>query len=297
MKQKLVVILGPTASGKSGFGIKLAKKFKGEIISADSRQVYKGMDLGSGKVTKKEQKIVPHFLLDVSSPKKQFTVTQFKKMAEGAIKKITRKNKLPFIVGGTAFYIYALTDDLQVPEVKPNSKLRKSLEIKSVQELFIILKNLDPQRARHIDKNNPRRLIRAIEINIQTGKSVPVSPDKKTLPYDLLFIGLNQPQKKLYQLIDDRVDQRIKQGMTKEVKSLNKSGLSFKRLESFGLEYKYISLFLQGRLSKTEMIDQLKSAIHKFSKRQMTWFKKDTRINWITSQSEAERLVKDFLSK
>ncbi|HYE22370.1 MAG TPA: tRNA (adenosine(37)-N6)-dimethylallyltransferase MiaA, partial [Verrucomicrobiae bacterium] len=187
MKEKVIVIIGPTAVGKSTLGIKLAKKFRGEIISADSRQVYKGMDLGTGKVTKAEQKLVPHHLLDVTTPKRQFTVAHFTKLAKVAIKKIINKNKIPFVVGGTAFYIYSLIDDLKLPEVKPNLKLRKSLEKKSTEELFIILKNLDPRRAKTIDRNNRVRLIRAIEINIVSGKPVPQK--KLTLSNHVLLLG------------------------------------------------------------------------------------------------------------
>ena len=154
LNSKLIVILGPTSSGKSALGIALAKKFKGEIISADSRQVYKGMDLGTGKVTKKEQRLVPHHLLNIANPKRKFTVSQFKTLADKAIKQIQRKNKLPFLVGGSAFYIYAVIDDLTIPEVKPNVKLRKELEKKTTKELFSMLNKLDPHRAKLIDKNN-----------------------------------------------------------------------------------------------------------------------------------------------
>src|SRR5258708_416048 len=192
---KLIVILGPTSSGKSSLAIKLAKKFKGEIISADSRQVYQGMNIGTGKVTRVEQKMVPHHLLDIANPKKQFSVAEFKPYANLAISKITSKDKVPFLVGGTPFWIYAVIDDLQIPEVAPNLKLRKQLEKKSTSELFAMLKKLDPRRAKNIDAKNPRRLIRAIEIVKTTGKPVPVS--ERVLRKESLLIGLkkNQTQK------------------------------------------------------------------------------------------------------
>src|SRR3989338_8024568 len=170
MSRKIIVILGPTASGKSALGVKLAKKINGEIISADSRQVYKGLDIGSGKITKKEMRGVPHHCIDIVSPKKIFTVVDFKKCADKAIEKNFAKNKTPIIVGGTGLYIQAIVDNIVLPEVKPNWKLRKELEKKTTEEMFKMLKKLDPERAKNIDAKNPRRLIRAIEIAKSLGK-------------------------------------------------------------------------------------------------------------------------------
>ena len=169
-KRKIIVILGPTASGKSALAVKIAKKINGEIISADSRQVYKGLDIGTGKITRKEMGGVPHYCLDVVSPKKIFTVADFKKCAEKAIEKIFAKNKIPIIVGGTGLYIQAVVDNIVLPEVKPNWRLRKELEKKTTEEMFKMLKKLDPERAKNIDAKNPRRLIRAIEITKEIGK-------------------------------------------------------------------------------------------------------------------------------
>lgn len=293
---KLIVILGPTSSGKSSLAINLAKKFKGEIISADSRQVYKGMDIGTGKVSKKEQKLVPHHLLDVASPKKQFSVAEFKQQSILSIDKIRYKNKIPFLVGGTPFYIYAVIDDLQIPQVAPNLKLRKLYEQKSPAKLFKILQKLDPKRAKTIDKHNPRRLIRAIEIIKATSQPVPslrhpelVSGSKP------LILGIKKDQNELYKLIDKRLESRLKQGLVSEVKKLLKNKISHKRLQEMGLEYRFVSLYLQGHLTYDEMVEQLKNAIHKFSKRQMTWFKTDSRIKWIKNQAQAEKLIKKYL--
>jgi tRNA dimethylallyltransferase len=292
---KLIVILGPTSSGKSSLAIKLARKFKGEIISADSRQVYKGMDIGTGKVTKAEQKLVPHHLLDVASPKLQFTVAEYKVLTNFTIEKILGTGKIPFLVGGTPFWIYAVIDDLQIPEVKPNLKLRKQLEKKSTKELFAMLKKLDARRAKNIDRNNPRRLIRAIEIIKATGKAVPGPSTLNPIP--CLILGLKKDQTTLNKLIDNRLEARLKQGLVAEVKKLLKQKVSHKRLQEFGLEYRFVSLYLQGHLTYKEMVQQLKNTIHKFSKRQMTWFKTDNRIKWIKNQAEAERLVKRYLVK
>ncbi len=290
---KLIVILGPTSSGKSSLAIKLAKKFKGEIVSADSRQVYKGMDIGTGKVTKAEQKQIPHHLLDVASPKKQFSVAEYKPLAAKAIEKISAKKKLPFLVGGTPFWIYALIDNLEIPEVKPNLKLRRQLEKKSTKELFQILKKIDPRRAKSIDKNNPRRLIRAIEIIKATGRPVPFL--RKQESSQALIIGIRKDLNQLYKLIDKRLETRLKQGMVAEVKKLLKQKVSHMRLQEMGLEYRFVSLYLQGHLKYDEMVEQLKSAIHKFSKRQMTWFKTDSRIKWVSNGKQAEKYVRTYV--
>lgn len=295
---KLIVILGPTAAGKSSLAIKLAKKFKGEIVSADSRQVYKGMDIGTGKVTKLEQKIVRHHLLDIASPKRQFTAAQFKKLAVKSIKDITKRDKVPFLVGGTAFYIYSVIDNLELPSAKPNKKLRKDLERKTTLQLFSVLKKLDPKRAKNIDRNNRVRLIRAIEINMVTGKPVPTAPFPAPLNNpNILILGIKKDLPALYKLIDKRLDDRLKQGMIQEVKKLLKTGVSHKQLDSFGLEYRYVSKYLKGEMDLKTMTAELKNAIHHFAKRQMTWFKRDPRIRWINTDSQAGRIITTFLKQ
>jgi tRNA dimethylallyltransferase len=291
-KPKIIVIVGPTASGKTSLSIKLAKKFNGEIISADSRQVYKGMNLGTGKVTKKEMQGIKHYLIDIISPKKTLTVVQYIKKAKAAIKKIISKNKIPIIVGGTGFYVDALVFDYKFPQVPPNLKLRKTLEKKSTQELFKMLKKIDPQRAKNIDPNNKVRLIRAIEIAQKLGK---VPELKKELKYNPLFIGIKISKEKLKEKIKKRLIKRLKQGMIKEVEKLKKQGLSWKKLESFGLEYRYIAYYLQNKISYKQMLNQLEKAIINYAKRQMTWFKKNKNINWILNYNEAQKLVKEFL--
>ncbi len=292
--QKLIVILGPTASGKTSLSIKLAKKFNGEIISADSRQVYKGMDIGTGKVTKKEMQGVPHYLLNVVSPKVIFDVTQFKKLADKAISNIYNKNRIPFLVGGTGFYIQTVTDNIVLPNVKPDWKLRKKLEKKSVVELHKMLGKLDPRRAKTIDKNNPRRLIRALEIVIKSkGPVSPLSPQKPN--FSTLFLGVKRNDKELKGLIKKRLIERLKSGMVKEITNLHKSGVSWGRLEEFGLEYRYITQYLQGKLDYDEMVDRLQKEIEHYAKRQMTWFKRNNRIKWVKEYKEAERRCKTFL--
>jgi len=292
MNNKIVVIVGPTASGKTGLSIKLAKKFRGEVISADSRQVYKGMNIGTGKATKREMQGIPHHLLDVVSPEKRFTVTDYRKLAEKAIRNIQKKNKLPIIAGGTGFYIQALIDGIAIPEVKPDFKLRKRLEEKPAQDLFMQLEKLDPERAKNIDKFNKRRLIRALEIILKTKNTIP-PPKKNPIDSDVLFIGINKPN--LKDLIGNRLLKRLRQGMVAEVKKLHASGVSWKRLEEFGLEYRYIAYFLQNKMGKEEMIEKLQKEIEHYAKRQMTWFKRDKRIHWIKNEKQAQNLIKKFL--
>jgi len=292
--KKLIVILGPTASGKTDLSIKLAKKFSGEVISADSRQVYKGMDIGAGKITKKEMKDIPHYLLDIASPKIRFTVLQYQKLAIKAINKIHKKNKIPFLVGGTGFYIQSIVDGIVIPKVKPDWKLRARLEKKNTEELFKMLKKLDPKRAKSIDKNNRRRLIRALEIVIKTKKPVPLL--KKEPPqFEVLILGIKISSDELKKLIKKRLLKRLKRGMVAEVKKLKKSGLSWKRLEEFGLEYRFVAQYLQKKLNYQEMIERIQKKSEYFAKRQMTWFKRDKRILWIKNHQDAKKFIKNFL--
>jgi tRNA dimethylallyltransferase len=293
-KPKILVILGPTASGKSDLAVKLAKKFNGEVISADSRQVYKGLNIGTGKITKKEMMGVSHHLLDVEDPKKTFTVARFKELAEEKIEEILNRGKLPIICGGTGFYIQAIVDNISLPEVLPNKKLRENLSSKSKNELFEILKKLDPERAKNIDNQNPHRLIRAIEI----AKSLGRVPEIKNIEskYEFLQIGIETQDEILKEKIERRLIARIKKGMLAEAKKLHEKGLAWKRMEELGLEYKYLALFLQKKLPKEEMINQLSYAIWHYAKRQKTWFKRDSRIKWFknTQISKMEKEIRSF---
>ncbi|HPI66883.1 MAG TPA: tRNA (adenosine(37)-N6)-dimethylallyltransferase MiaA, partial [Candidatus Paceibacterota bacterium] len=286
-KPKIIVILGQTATGKSGFAVEVAKKINGEIISADSRQVYKGMDLGTGKVTKKEMGGIPHFMLDIISPKnKTFSAGQFQKMAKQKIKEILDKKNIPIICGGTGYYIDSLINSLPFPEVLPNKKLRKELEGESATELFEILKKIDKNRAKNIDAKNKVRLIRAIEIAQELGEVPKLKKTKKE--FETIKIGLAFPDNELKRRIYKRLIKRIKKGMIKEVEKLHESGVSWKKLESFGLEYRYVSFYLQKKMTKEEMIEKLFSAIWHFAKRQKTWWKKDKEIIWINPSKKKD---------
>lgn len=301
----LIVITGPTAVGKSDLAVRLAtwlsskeqrEKFEikgAEIISADSRQIYKGMDIGTGKITKREMKGIPHHLLDIANPKRQFTVIQYQKRAIEVIKKIYQKEKIPIICGGTGFYIQAVVEGLKIPRVKPDWKLRRELENETTESLFKKLKKLDPERAKTIDSCNRRRLIRALEIIIKTKKPVPKI--EKNLLFDVLKIGIKKNMSEIRVLIKKRLEKRLRQGMISEVKKLRRLGISWKRLDDFGLEYRYIARYLQGKMTKQEMIEKLRKEIEHYAKRQLTWFKKDLEIHWIKNYSEAKKLVKEFL--
>lgn len=277
-KPKIIVILGQTATGKSDFAVQIAKKIGGEIISADSRQVYKGMNLGTGKITKAEMQGVPHHLLDVANPKKIFSVSDYKRLADKKVKEILKRGNVPILCGGTGFYIDAVVDGVILPEVAPNPKLRETLEKKPNEVLFKMLEKLDPIRAENIDAKNKVRLIRAIEITKAQG-SVPQVIKQNN--YDVLKIGLTLPDEVLKEKIYKRLIARMKKGMLKEIENLHKNGLSWKRMESLGLEYRYGALYLQGKMTKQEMIEKLNTESWHYAKRQKTWFKRDKDTIWI----------------
>lgn len=268
---KIIVVCGPTATGKSDEAVLLAKKHNGEVISTDSRQIYKGLDIGSGKITKKEMLGVPHHMLDIASPLRTYSVAQFQKKSEKIIADILRKGKTPIICGGTGFYIDAIIFDKKFPEVKADAVLRKKLSKKSTDELFLELQKKDPRRAKIIDRHNRVRLIRALEIIHALGK---VPAVKEKVKYDVTWAYLDFPDALLKERIKLRLHKRLKQGMVAEAKKLHTEGLSFSRMERLGLEYKYLALFLQKKISKTELISELENAIWQYVKRQRTWFKK-----------------------
>jgi len=286
-EQKVLVIIGPTASGKSALAVELSKKLIGEVISADSRQVYTGLDIGTGKVTKKEMKGVRHHLLDVASAKKSFTANDFIRLGEKAIDDIARRGKLPIVCGGTGFYIDALLGQIELSDVEPNLALRKKLKNKKAEELLKMLQKRDKKRAAAMnesDRHNPVRLIRALEI----------ASHKKTAPrpvakrkYDALWIGIAPDAKTLRDKIHKRLLARMKTGMVKEAQKLHKAGLAWKRMEELGLEYRYLALYLQKKISKEEMLQQLEHRIWQYSKRQMTYWRRNKDIQWFKDAGEA----------
>jgi len=324
-KNKIIVILGPTASGKTKLAVELASKFNGEIVSADSRQVYRGMDIGTGKdlkdyrleipnpndqlpnkfkIQNSKLKIIeiPYHLIDVANPKEQFDLAQYQKMAFRAIDDILKRGKLPILAGGSGLYLQAVVENYKLSEAKKDLALRKKLEKLSAAELFNKLKKLVPKMAVKLnqsDKNNKRRLIRYLEIVGQDHNFKSRAGKRK---YNALIIGVNFSRDILKQRIFKRLLERLKeQNMIGEVERLHEQGLSWKRLEDFGLEYKFVSLYLEGELQYEEMVEKLNLAIYQFAKRQMTWFKRwekqGANINWVKDNKKIEKLVKDYLEK
>jgi len=310
ISNKALVILGPTSSGKTGVAVKLANKYNGEIISADSRQVYRGMDVGTGKDLEEYiigKKKITYHLIDVVNPKEEFNLAEYVKLASIAIEDILNRGKLPIIAGGTGLYLQALVDGYNLSEVKPDKKLRASLEKLSTEELLKKLKKLDKgfvENLNNSEKNNKRRLIRYIEVKSQNSKFK--IQKIKNNDYNFLLIGLDlergELNKRIYKRLIDRIE---KEGMIDEVKRLHKQGVSWKRLESFGLEYKHVSWFLQEKIEYEEMIEKLNIAIRQFAKRQMTWFKrwekilrqtqdKRRKINWIKNKKDIDKLLNNF---
>lgn len=299
---KIIVICGPTATGKSDFAVALAKKIGGEVISADSRQVYRGLNIGTGKITKREMKGVPHHLLDVASPRRIYTVADYVKDASKIVRYIVQKGKIPIICGGSGFYIGTLLGEWPTPEVPPNKKLREMLSRKSLSALFAILQKLDPARAEAIDAKNSARLIRAIEIAKVLGKIPPppqipetiIEPlfscsqeyENKGSVIKIVKIGLDFPDKTLKKRIALRLKKRLRQGMLAEARELHASGLSWKRMEAFGLEYRYLARLLQKKITREEFESELLKKIWQYAKRQRTWFRKDKEIAWILKKGQ-----------
>lgn len=277
-KPKIIVVVGPTASGKSAYAVELARKIGAEIISADSRQIYTGLDIGSGKITKREMKGVPHSLLDVASPKRVFTAHDYVRKARPILERILKRGKPVVICGGTGFYIDALLGRVALPDVPPNRELRRELKGKSTGELHALLGELDTRRAEEIDKHNPVRLVRAIEIATALGR-VPEASFKPLL-YEVEWIGLRPSLFPHQKVIHRRLLARMKAGMLAEAKRLHKNGLSYKRMEALGLEYRHLARLLQGKVTKKQILEELEKDIIAYAKRQMTYWKKNKEIQW-----------------
>lgn len=297
-KQKVLIIVGPTASGKSALAVEMARKYNGEIISADSRQVYKGLDIGTGKITKRDMKSVPHHLLDVASPKNTFTAHDFIGRAQHAIEDISARARLPIVAGGTGFYIDALVGRIALPNASINPALRSRLEKKTTEQLFALLKRRDPRRAKTIEQHHKRRLIRALEIVTALGH-VPKNTDLRSPYFDSLWIGLSTPQNKLKEKITVRLFARISRGMVAEAKRLHAGGLSYKRMETLGLEYRSLARFLQRKTARAQMTEEMRRGSFLYAKRQMRYWKRNRSIKWFNpSQTQKmSGLVRAWLKK
>ena len=289
----IIVVVGQTATGKSDIAVRLAKDLEGEIVSADSRQVYKEFNLTSGKISKEEMQGVKHHLLDVLSVKTRiFDAADFKKRAQKALLQIHKKRKLPIIAGGTAFYIDVLLDRVKLEPYEKDAKLRSCLDKRSKEELFAELLKLNKEKAAKIDKNNKRRLIRALEIEIQKKRDsrTEIPLEDEEIKFCPVWIGLRWDKETLRYRIKKRLFDRYKKGMCKEVKHALECGVSKKRIESLGLEFKYCLYLIEGKLTEKEFLETLENKIWQFAKRQATYWKKNKDIKWF-SPSDYEKIL------
>tara|TARA_B100000745_G_scaffold292473_1_gene233382 strand:+ start:40692 stop:41648 length:957 start_codon:yes stop_codon:yes gene_type:complete len=296
--EKIIVLVGTNASGKSTLAVELAKLYNGEVISADSRQVYAGLDIATGKITKEEMDGIPHHLLDVAHPQEVYTAADFARDGRTALIDIISRGKLPILAGGTGFYIDALLHPEMLAAVPPNEALRAALEQKSSEELFSRLEKLDPVRAENLrdknEQNHRRRLVRAIEIALTPAHKTPQS-----VKYDILWIGISWEKDVLEERIRERTHQRMQQGMIEEAKQLHRNGISYERMEALGLEYTHLANYLRQRISKEELIENIIISDRQYAKRQRTWFKRNKQIHWFTQErlKDVPSLVRTFLSE
>ncbi|MDO8512912.1 MAG: tRNA (adenosine(37)-N6)-dimethylallyltransferase MiaA [bacterium] len=312
-KKKIIVVVGPTSSGKTSLAVKLAEHFNGEIISADSRQVYIGMDLGTGKegdsvsinlpdLGPQSARVIhgiPQFLIDVATPLETYTVADFQKQALTLIDNFANRGKIPIIVGGTNLYIQALVEGFSIPVTDQRElTIRQELELLPSGEILDKLKVLDQVSFEKINHQNLRRIIRALSVTMATSIPFSYQQKKSGSNFDTIYFGNDLPRQELYQKIDKRVDDRIGNGMIEEVQSLIDSGIPKERLISFGLEYRYITLYLTNEIpSKEEMIEKLKYAIHAYARRQLTWLKNRTPVIWVKNEHQAISQTAKFLAK
>lgn len=281
----LIVIVGPTASGKTSLSIKIAKKIDGEIISADSRQVYKYMDIGTDKLPPSRREGIIHHLIDIIDPNKEFSVSDFKRLASKAINEIHSKRKVPILCGGTGLYINAITQDYRIPDIPPDTRLRTKLErlYSEKGELYVhgLLRECDPVAAEKIHHNNRPYVIRALEIC----KAGTIKTDKKGRPnYAMFIIGIDWPREILYERINVRVDELMEKGLLNEVKTLILKGYNAKMPSLTSLGYLELIQFLNGHVTLNQAVEEIKKNTRNFCKRQITWFKRDKEIRWISGE-------------
>ena len=303
--QKLIVILGPTAAGKTGWSLRLAEKINGEIIGADSRQIYKKMDIGTAKPEGEWRRNglrrsymvgdIPHHMIDIIDPGKTFSVAEFRDKAIKYAKLAHRMGRIPMLVGGTGLYISALVDNLNIPRIEPNKQLRSSLEDKSLDDLLALLARMDPETANSIDKKNKRRLIRALEVCILSGEPFSAQRQKGEPLFDVLQIGVDVDRDELYDRIDRRVEEMIKRGLVKEVELLRKQRYAWHLPSMSGVGYRQFRTFFEKKDTIDRCVEVLKRDTRRFARRQMTWFRRNDDIKWCKTYDEAEKLVEEFL--
>lgn len=294
-KPKIIIIVGPTASGKTALSIAMAKEFDGEVISADSRQVYTGLDIGTEKVTPEEMAGIPHHLLDVVGPETIYSAADFARDAQKATEGIHSRDHLPIVAGGTFFYVDMYLGRITTPEVPPNPALREELEQLSTSELLKRLQALDPERAANIDPDNHRRLMRSIEIAEALGH-VPAQ-ESAECPYETLLIGIETDREVLRARIRARAEEALTKGLIEETKQLLEAGVTRERLSEIGLEYRIIMEYIDGELTGAELIQKLEEKNWQYAKRQLTWLKRDDTIEWLKPEDREAIFarVREFL--
>ena len=295
MTGKLIVIAGTNASGKSGLGVKLAKRYGGEVVSADSRQVFRGLDLGSGKITKEEMQGVPHHLLDVCEPGDFFSMADFQRLAYAAIDDILARGRVPFLVGGTGLYVDSVADGYELSDRAPDLKLRERLETYDTPALYAMLRERLPDT--DIDPKNRNRVMRAIERLAADD----YHPARRCPRYETLKFGVTWDRETLKKRIDERLERRLQAGMVEEVRGLMDAGVSTEFLMKLGLEYRYLTRYLLEEISYEQMVEELGNAIKKFAKRQMTWFRREENLHWLDMAgdpvSQAAPLIEAFIKE
>lgn len=293
---KLLVIIGPTASGKSAWALRLAKKYRGAIISADSRQIYKGLSIGTNAPSLSDRQGIPHYFIQTISPRTVYSVSRFQREATRTIKLCWKKGYLPIVVGGTGLYVSSIIQGFSFSGRQPTPAVRRSLNALTLRQLFIKLQRLAPKTSRTIDRHNRHRLIRAIEIAAQTGQEPLVLRNFNAPLWDILQLGIDVDRNILYRSINQRVDSMIRRGLIAETKRVSKK-YSWKAPALSGIGYKQIGQFLRGDISKDEAIRLIKRDTRHYAKRQLTWFRRDRNIRWRSNFAQAEKAVRAFLRK
>ena len=293
---KMVIVAGPTASGKCAAGVELCKRLQGSVISADSMQVYRGMDIGSAKITEEEMQGIPHELIDIIGPSEEWNVVRFQREAKAAVQRITARGRLPVLVGGTGFYIQALLYDIDFTETREDTSYRSLLEEKARTEgnesLYRMLQEKDPEAAAAIHPNNLKRVIRALEFTRETGEKISDHNEeqrKRQAAYDAVFFVLTMEREKLYRRIDLRVDQMMEAGLLEEVKRLQEQGFTSRDVSMQGLGYKQILQYLEGEGTLEDAVEQIKLQTRHFAKRQLTWFRRERDVIWISTDEFPSR--------
>lgn len=295
--RSVIVILGPTASGKSRLGVRLAKKFRGVVVSADSRQVYRGLPIGTGQITRRDMNGIRHYLLATASARGQYSVARYVRQVGRVLRTVPSARPI-FLVGGSPFYLKAVTEANSFSSVPPNPLLRRRLAVRSTRQLFQQLARLDPARAKTIDPANRRRIIRAIEIASHLTSLRPAKSRSELNalpPMRVLKIGLRLPRHELFRRIDRQVEQRLRRGMMAETKRAHRRGLPWSRLAALGLEYREIVRTIRGQASVNDLPQRMKSVTRDFARRQMTWWKRDLDIRWVSSTGQAEGIIRRWI--